>query len=147
PVRAQLRAPLAAIFRDRTRSDTVHTLATSALEDFASDDPDLLADLLMDADPKAYAVLFPVVERQSQRTLPILEAKLEQERAPSETNPSGLEADKDRRAERGARAAIALIRMAKPERAWPLLRHSPDPRLRSFLVNWLKPLGAEAHTV
>jgi formylglycine-generating enzyme required for sulfatase activity len=147
PVRAKLTAPLAAIYRDRTRSDTEHTLATRTLEDFASDDPDLLADLLMDADPKAYAVLFPVVERQSPRTLPILEAKLEQASAPSETNPSGLEADKDRRAERGARAAIALIRMAKPERVWPLLRHSADPRLRSFLVNWLNPLGADPQAV
>ena len=28
----------------------------------------------------------------------------------------------------------------------PLLRHSADPRLRSFIVNWLSPLGADPKT-
>ncbi len=50
---------------------------------------------------------------------------------------------KDRLAESQARAAIALARMGKAEEVWPLLRHSPDPRLRSFIVNWLKPLGVD----
>ena len=54
---------------------------------------------------------------------------------------------KDRLAERQARAAVALVRMGKAEEVLPLLRHSADPRLRSFIVNWLNPLGAdpEAH--
>jgi len=51
---------------------------------------------------------------------------------------------KDRLAERQARAAIALARMGKADEIWPLLRHSPDPRLRSFIINWLNPLGADA---
>ena len=50
---------------------------------------------------------------------------------------------KDRLAERQARAAVALVRMGKAEEVWPLLRHSADPRLRSFIVNWLNPLGAD----
>jgi formylglycine-generating enzyme required for sulfatase activity len=50
---------------------------------------------------------------------------------------------KDRLAERQARAAIALVRMGKAEEVWHLLRHSADPRLRSFIVNWLNPLGAD----
>jgi formylglycine-generating enzyme required for sulfatase activity len=29
----------------------------------------------------------------------------------------------------------------------PLLRHSTDPRLRSFIVNWLSPLGADPKTI
>ena len=31
----------------------------------------------------------------------------------------------------------------KARMVWPLLRHSADPRLRSFIVNWLNPLGAD----
>ncbi|HKI19965.1 MAG TPA: SUMF1/EgtB/PvdO family nonheme iron enzyme, partial [Isosphaeraceae bacterium] len=54
---------------------------------------------------------------------------------------------KDQLAERQARAAIALIRMGKAEEVWPLLRHSADPRLRSFIVNLLKPLGADPGAV
>ena len=54
---------------------------------------------------------------------------------------------KDRLAERQARAAVALVRLGKAESVWPLLRHSADPRLRSFIVNWLNPLGADPHAV
>jgi formylglycine-generating enzyme required for sulfatase activity len=54
---------------------------------------------------------------------------------------------KDRLAERQARAAIALIRLGRADEVWPLLRHSADPRLRSFIVNWLKPLGADPEAV
>ena len=50
---------------------------------------------------------------------------------------------KDQLAEHQARAAIALVRMGKADEVWPLLRHSADPRLRSFIVNWLSPLGAD----
>jgi formylglycine-generating enzyme required for sulfatase activity len=50
---------------------------------------------------------------------------------------------KDALAMRQARAAIALVRLGKPDAVWPLLRHSADPRLRSFIVNWLNPLGAD----
>src|SRR5262249_19228151 len=54
---------------------------------------------------------------------------------------------KDRLAERQARAAISLIRMGKAEEVWSLLRHSADPRLRSFIINWLNPLGADPRTL
>ena len=57
--------------------------------------------------------------------------------------PVVTEEAKDRLAERQARAAVALVRMGKAEEVWPLLRHSADPRLRSFIVNWLNPLGAD----
>ena len=50
---------------------------------------------------------------------------------------------RDRLAERQARAAIALLRMGKANEVIPLLRHSPDPRLRSLIVNRLNPLGAD----
>ncbi len=53
------------------------------------------------------------------------------------------EETKDQLAERQARAAVALVRLGKTEVVWPLLRHSADPRLRSFIVNWLNPLGAD----
>jgi len=57
--------------------------------------------------------------------------------------PTVQEEFKDRIAKRQARAVIALVRMGKTDRVWALLRHSPDPRLRSFIVNWLNPLAAD----
>ena len=65
PVRGKLTAPLATIFRDKNRSESERALATDILTDYASDDPNLLADLLMDSDPKAYAAFFPIAQRQA----------------------------------------------------------------------------------
>ena len=61
--------------------------------------------------------------------------------------PVITEEARDQLAERQARAAVALVRMDRAEEVWPLLRHSADPRLRSFIVNWLNPLGADPHAV
>jgi formylglycine-generating enzyme required for sulfatase activity/tetratricopeptide (TPR) repeat protein len=54
---------------------------------------------------------------------------------------------KDRIAERQARAAISLVRMGKADEVWALLRHSTDPRVRSFILNWLNPLGADPRLI
>jgi formylglycine-generating enzyme required for sulfatase activity len=61
--------------------------------------------------------------------------------------PVMTEEAKDQLAMRQARAAVGLVRLGKAESVWPLLRHSADPRLRSFIVNWLNPLGADPHGV
>ena len=76
PVRGKLTAPLAAVFRDANRHETEHDVTTNTLADFAADDPATLADLLMDADPKAYLTLFPVAQRLAEKTLPAFQAEL-----------------------------------------------------------------------
>ena len=70
PVRGKLTAPLAGIFRDKQRPESEHTQATNILTDYASDDPKQVADLLMDADPKAYAAFFPMARRTRRRPCP-----------------------------------------------------------------------------
>ena len=45
--------------------------------------------------------------------------------------------------ERQANSAVALIRLVRAERAWSLLKHNPNPSLRSYLVHRLGPLGVE----
>jgi formylglycine-generating enzyme required for sulfatase activity/tetratricopeptide (TPR) repeat protein len=61
--------------------------------------------------------------------------------------PTIQEDVKDQLAERQARVAISLVRMSKAEEVWTLLRHSADPRLRSFILNWLNPLGADPRLI
>src|SRR5271157_2357490 len=141
PVRGKLTAPLATIFPDRNRSEFERAQATDILTDYASDDPNLVANLLMDADRKAYGALFPIAQRQESKTVPLLQAEIAKKATIPDSNDS--EMVKDRLAERQARAAVALVRLGKTEEVIPLLRHSADPRLRSFIINWLSPLGAE----
>ena len=84
------------------------------------------------------------MELGAERAVPVFQAEL----AKCLTTDGGeSEPATDRLAERQARAAIALVRLGKAESIWPLLRHSPDPRLRSFIINWLAPLGVEPKVV
>jgi len=142
PVHGKLTAPLATIFQDKSRSESVHSLATDILTDYASDDPNLIADLLMDADPKAYADFFLIAQRHEAKTLPLLQAEIAKKATIPDSNKDS-ETVKERLAERQARAAVALVRLGKASETMPLLRHSADPRLRSFIVNWISPLGAD----
>ncbi len=54
---------------------------------------------------------------------------------------------KEKLAKRQANAAVGLLRMHKPAKVWPLLKHSPDPRVRSYLIDRLGPLGADANAI
>ncbi len=145
-IRKWLLKPLASMFRDTGRSESERNFATTILADYASDDPGLLAELLMVADPKAYGTLFPVAERQAAKAVPVFQAELARRPLTGDSKP-GSEQRQDELAERQARAAIALVRLGHADEVWPLLVHSADPRLRSFIVNWLNPLGADTKTV
>ena len=64
--------------------------------------------------------------------------------------PAELPSSDDKReklAKRQANAAVALLRMNQPAKVWPLLKHSPDPRVRSYLIHRLSPLGADAKAI
>jgi eukaryotic-like serine/threonine-protein kinase len=136
PIRERLLASLSATYRDKERPDTERSFATNILTDYASDQPAVLADLLMDSGPKAYSAFFPIAQRHDARILSFFQTAIA-------SKPAETEEAKDRLAERQARAAVALVRLGRSSEVWPLLRHSADPRLRSFIVNWLSPLGAD----
>ena len=73
PLHHRLIAPLGAIFRDKALPESQRLLSTSILADFAGDDPEALAGLLMDADAKAFASLFPAVEIVKDKAVPIFQ--------------------------------------------------------------------------
>src|SRR5262249_42601590 len=78
-------------------------------------------------------------------SIPVILAEIEKARLP--VNETESEQMKDWLAERQARAAVALVRLGKADEVWPLLRHGTAPSLRSFLVNWLNPLGADPRLI
>ena len=87
PIREQLLASLATTFRDLQRPKTERYFATNILADYASDQPNLLADLLMDADFKAYAAFFPIAQRQESKTLPLFQAEISKKATYSWNDP------------------------------------------------------------
>lgn len=144
PVRAKLFDPLSFVFADTSRRDVERSLATDILANYAADQPTVLADLLMIADDKQFAVIFPKFKGQGEKALPVLTGEIDK-KLPSEL-PSSDER-REKLAKRQANAAVALLRMNQPEKVWPLLKHSPDPRVRSYLIHRLSPLGADAKAV
>jgi formylglycine-generating enzyme required for sulfatase activity len=46
-------------------------------------------------------------------------------------------------ARRQAKIGVALVLMGREEKVWPLLRHIPDPTVRSYLIERLGPAGVE----
>ncbi|HEV3258389.1 MAG TPA: SUMF1/EgtB/PvdO family nonheme iron enzyme [Gemmataceae bacterium] len=79
PVQDRLLGPLANVFGDRERPEAERSFATTILADYAGDRPDVLADLLMDADEKQFAVVYPKLKDQGDRGLAHLQAELEKQ--------------------------------------------------------------------
>ena len=143
PVRLSLLSPLGEVFRGE-RLPEHRQVAAVVLADYAADRPEVLADLLMDADEKQFAVIYPKFKEQGERGLPVLTGEIEK-RLPPEL-PSSDER-REKLAKRQANAAVALIKMDRPEKVWPLLKHSPDPRVRSYLIHRFGSLGADAGAI
>jgi formylglycine-generating enzyme required for sulfatase activity len=143
PVKARFLAPLAALFRERSAKRAAgRAVAANILADYAADQPDLLADLLMDADDHQFLVLFPQVPAHGEAGLAPLLAEVNTQ------PPAGAdEADKETLARRKANAAAALFRLGHAVTTWPLLKHGDDPRVRSYLIQRLGPLGVNPQAI
>jgi formylglycine-generating enzyme required for sulfatase activity len=135
PVRAALVEPLARLAQDAQRPEAQRDLATGLLADFAADRPEVLVAQLVVAEERAFGVLWPKVEAQRERALPLLGRALERVAGP-DVSAAVL-------AERQAQAAVALLRLGQAEPVWPLLRHTADPSRRTELLHRLAPLGAD----
>src|SRR5262249_11013162 len=61
--------------------------------------------------------------------------------------PSAPAATKEALARRQAGASLALARLGRSDRVWPLLKHSPYPESRSRLIHRLGPGGVPAKAV
>src|SRR5262249_20070132 len=106
-------------------------MAANILCDYLEDNVDGLADLLLDSDAAQYAKVFPLLAKSPERTLPLMSAAL---RTASAADP-----EKERVARRTANAAVTLLRLNRSDQVWHLFRHSPDPRVRSYLIHRVEP--------
>jgi formylglycine-generating enzyme required for sulfatase activity len=132
--------PLGRVFRgEEPGLEEYRQVAARVLADYAADRPEALAPLLMDADAKQFAVLYPRLQEQGERGRRLLREEVERQ-LPAEARNEAREL----LAKRQANAAVALLRLNEPDKVWHLLQHRPDPRTRSYLLHRFAPLGAEA---
>ena len=143
PVRGKLTAPLATIFRDKSRPETEHALATNILTDYASDDPRPHRRPPDGRRPQGVCGVLPHRPAAGGEDLCLCSSR---------RSPRRRRYRRATRTQRWSRTDWRNVKLGrrspwfawgKPSEVWPLLRHSADPRLRSFIVNWLSPLGAD----
>jgi len=143
PIKEDLLAPLETIYRNAESAESARSLAANILAEYA-DRPQTLADLLMDAAEMQFAVIFPTVKELGERGLSLLTAEIDKKLPP---DLSSSDKQRENLGKRQANAAVALLRMNQPTKVWPLLKHSPDPRARSYLIHRLSSLGADAKAI
>src|ERR1019366_9273514 len=146
PIKGKLLESLKSIYGNPNGRESERTLATNILADYAADQPQVLADLLMDADEKQFAVIYPKFKDRVEQGLPMLTGEIDK-KLPSDLPFS--DENREKLAKRQANAAAALLKMNKPEKVWPLLQRTPpdDPRVRSYVIHRLSPLGADARAI
>ncbi|MBC7819006.1 MAG: SUMF1/EgtB/PvdO family nonheme iron enzyme, partial [Planctomycetaceae bacterium] len=142
PVRAQLLAPLAVVFRDAKRTAGDHERVTTVLTDFAKERPEFLADLLCDSDPTRFKAIFDSLQMSEGIATAVRLWKAEIAKT-LESQPLVTDPMKETLAKRQAMAAVALVRLGQSDEVWPLLRHSSDSRRRSALVHSFQALRCD----
>jgi formylglycine-generating enzyme required for sulfatase activity len=147
PVKNRLLPQLSKVFRDHQPEHTSErSLATNLLADYAAGQPQVLADLLMDADEKQFAMIYPKLKENGEKALALLAGEINK-KLPTDLPSSDQKREK--LAKRQANAAVALLKLNQPEKVWPLLKRTPpdDPRVRSYLIHRLSPLGVDAGAI
>jgi formylglycine-generating enzyme required for sulfatase activity len=144
PVGTKLVEPLQTRYRDRSpQRDSERPLAAAAIADYLKDQPKKLTELILLAD-------------NDREFLPFLEALRPHRNACVEEfrtlvrqfPPPTAKVDvRDAFWKKQANAAICLLGLDEREAVWPLLKHSPNPSLKSFIVDRLARLGADYRTL
>ena len=152
PVKARLLPSLAGVFREQAVERTAErTLATNLLADYAANQPDVLIDLLLDADEKQFGIIYAKLAEHCDEGMSLARAELDKLPPPDITETAresvakrqAYGAAKEALAKRQAYAAVALLKMDQAAEIWPLLKHGPDSTLRTYLIHSLAPLDAD----
>jgi eukaryotic-like serine/threonine-protein kinase len=142
PAKEKLIGPLVSIYRDSTQEKVSRSFATETLGDYVADHPDQLFDMLADAEQFQFSALFDKLAGRKDEAVALIIRELDKK--PPE---KATEDQKELLARRQANAAVALLRLGVSEQVWPTLKFSPDPRVRSYIIHWLGPLGADPQAI
>jgi formylglycine-generating enzyme required for sulfatase activity len=144
PVGTQLVESLETRYRDRSPNrDAERPLTAAALADYWRSNPQKLTDLTLLADhDREFQPLLQALRPHHELASQALRKLLSQS-SPDDTAPN----IRDAFWKKQATAAVCLLGLGEPEAVWPLLEHTPNPSLRSFIIGRLAPLGADFKTL
>ena len=138
-VREPLLNPLVEIFKHHGTTYAVErNLATTVLVGFAKDKLPILFEIILAADEEQFNAVFLVLKSHGQEAVDLLLTKLDQQ-LPADA----LDADKEILARQQANAAVALVQLDHAGKVWPQLKHSSDPRLRSYIIDRMAHSGID----
>jgi len=138
PVKEHIIASLITAFHGEDPND--REAAANILADYASNKAPLLIDLLMDSDATQYRVLLAKIHQVA--GFEAIKKAMEAELAKAVGPRTGY-AERERDADRKANAIVTLVRQSEAGRLWPALRHVPDSRLRSKVIEKLGAFGLD----
>lgn len=153
PATRQLAGPLAAIHADRTRSERQREAAAYVLSDYLEDQPDKLVDVILVADESSeFSLLIAALKPQASRIREQLldEMQRAMPAALDKINEQLSEADqqlRDAHWKRQSLAAVTLVQLGFGDDVWSLLEFTPNPSLRSYIIQHLGKLGTDHKTL
>ena len=121
PVRGELLSPLHATFLEQ-RGKERSSVSALLLAEYVDNRSDLMADLILDADPRQLRLLAAKLPKDGGPVLATLRAVLAGRRE-AKASP-GIAPDP---AQSRANAALTLMSLGRSEEFWPLLAHREDP--------------------
>jgi formylglycine-generating enzyme required for sulfatase activity/tRNA A-37 threonylcarbamoyl transferase component Bud32 len=133
PARNWLVGPFRKSFADLSRTEAERLLAATVLAQYLAGDVPELIELAMQSTPKQFEVFAGTLGKRAEAEC----ANLSQV-AKSSIPTEATEDEKDRLARRQANAILLLRQFGEDQLLWPALRHVPDPRIRSFLIDHLR---------
>ncbi len=146
--RVALVPSLVGITRDAQLDPSARHAAIGIVARFASDRPDVLLDLNVEAEPDEFRLLLPALQPHATKILPRL-ASIAGETTSIEELSKGLpvqtkhdiEATYDASEHRRANALALMWRLGDPEPTLTALQRGKDAAVRAWLIELLAPLG------
>ena len=134
PIRGFLLAPLRRLF-DNQKGPEKGFVAACILAQYASDNPELMRDLILHADMRQIRVLTDDLHK-GDAVVDLIRLAAEQPMPESVDQQEGA-------SDVHTNAGLALFRVGLVNSVRPLLMANPDPRVRTYLIHRLKPFGAD----
>ncbi len=96
-----------------------------------------LSKRAIEGDEKQFKTVFPYLQSHNDAVAAVIEAEMQ----------DGIKSESPDMAERKGFESVALLRLGRPERVWPLLRNSVDESVRSHVIHWCAPLGVDPFVI